>query len=77
MREFNVNDYVHVRLSERGRSAHYNHYANHGCDAPPIKEDENGWSKWQLWVLFEVFGEHIYNGAEPPFETTIRIEENQ
>lgn len=36
-------------------------------------EDENGFSQWQMWRLFETFGEHIFLGCEPPFETEIEI----
>ena len=34
-------------------------------------EDASGWSEWQLWEFMNYFGEIIYMGPPPPFETTI------
>jgi hypothetical protein len=39
-----------------------------------IREAEDGWSKLILWDLMSEFGQHIYMGCIPPFETTIRID---
>lgn len=83
MFEFNVNDNVYVKLTERGRKHHKKiHdeliktfpqvYVSLGKYNPP-EEDKDGWSRWQLWVLMETFGEIMHIGFDPPFETTIRI----
>lgn len=51
----NINDYVWVKLTPAAnniigeRTFMYNNAGN-------------GWSQWQLWVLMQVFGEHIYMG---------------
>ena len=78
--EFNINEYVEVKLTKRGREIH-----RKNCDGlfasmenppkyTPPKEDDDGWSKWQMWSLMQDFGASIYMGAtEQPFETTIRI----
>ncbi|NQT04172.1 MAG: hypothetical protein HQ580_19255 [Planctomycetes bacterium] len=81
MFEFNVNNYVHVRLTESGKKELRRQYdelkrefpqVKHGHHSP--KEDENGWSKWQLHVLMNRLGNIMNCGMNPPFETTIKIE---
>ena len=79
MTEFNINDTVMVRLTEYGkekhRESHEKFYKELGMNveytAP--KEDEDGWSKWQLWDLMSEFGKYISLGGRVPFETTIRL----
>ncbi len=63
---FNVNDYVYVRLTTTGR----NILKEKNITA---EEDEDGWSKWQLWTLMNTFGENVFNGCSLPFETKIRL----
>lgn len=41
----------------------------------PIKEDAHGWSTWQLWVLMQTFGPHIYMSATPCFLGDIEVVE--
>lgn len=66
--EFNVNNYVWVRLNDYGRELYYQKpYTS------PIRE-RDGWSKWQAWDLMQTFGPHIWLGGQVPFETTIRVE---
>lgn len=83
--EFNMNDYVFVRLNDHGRAilrekqseilrAHpemKDGSAFSGDAVPP--EDEDGWSRWQMWRLMGTFGQHIYLGCDPPFEIVIRL----
>ena len=67
---FNINHEVLVRLTDKGRKI----VAEDPDGAYPYTEDENGWSKWQLWVLMQVFGQHCWNGVkELPFETEIKV----
>jgi len=40
----------------------------------PMKEDKDGWSKWQLWELMTLLGHKCLNGGEVPFLTSIRID---
>ncbi len=70
---FNVNEYVKVRLTDRGREILRQRRTALGLDALEIREDD-GWSQWQLWELMSIFGPHIYLGTYPlPFETDIEI----
>lgn len=79
---FNVNDYVQVRLTDRGRVCLRENYdklnAAYGGKLPfnhtPPKEDKDGWSRWQAWSLMQDLGPHISMGMKPPFEMTIRVE---
>lgn len=80
--EFNINQYVRVRLTETGHKIHkedydriYRNYKKNPYPYNPPKEDEDGWSRWQLWTLMELFGSSIHIGInEAPFETNIIFE---
>lgn len=57
----NINNYAWVRLTDYGFSC---------LPADELKflvNDENGWSRFQLWVLMSIFGPHLYNGCEQLF----------
>lgn len=81
MIEFNINDYVSVRLTRHGRQCLERSYAllnadkaakaRHLPDFTLPKEDAEGWSKWQMHDLMAQLGPHIC--ANIPFETTIRL----
>jgi hypothetical protein len=79
---FNINDYVQVRLTDRGRACLRENYdklnAAYGGKLTfkhtPPKEDKDGWSRWQAWSLMQDLGPHISMGMNPPFEPTIRVE---
>ena len=81
--DFNLNEYVKVQLTDHGRAIHKKWFEDVWTDtkfslAPAIKyspptEDENGWSKWQLWHLMEIFGKHIGMGKPNVFRLTIKI----
>ena len=84
--KFNINNNALVQLTDRGRKLHredhysFWHAARPGVEAPeyrPPKEDENGWSRWQLWELMQAFGPHISVGSHPPIATEIVIEEDR
>ena len=78
---FNLNDYVMVRLNDKGKKIlkeqHDKLYARLPVEAlrkyRPPKEDENGYSKWQLWTLMNELGHACFIGFDPPFETEIII----
>ena len=81
--EFNINEKVRVKLTDHGRAVHADDHAAFWantrlplkkCPAyTPPKEDAEGWSEWQLWILMEAFGPHIHMGFPNCFETTIEI----
>jgi hypothetical protein len=79
--ELNINDWVSVKLNDIGRDRHradFDRWTANLQRKPEYrapKEDAEGWSKWQLWHLMEIFGPLINLGAIPPFETTIRVKE--
>lgn len=82
MIEFNINEYVMVKLTDHGRSvlreqaeAFRREFPSVKTGYTPPKEDADGWSKWQLWTLIEAFGSEVHMGCKVPFETTIRIVE--
>jgi len=77
----NINDHVRVKLTDAGRAVHKaNHErlfatANFKIDYVAPKEDENGWSTWQMWKLMGEFGAYMTQGnMHLPFETDILIE---
>lgn len=82
MKELNINEAVHVRLTDRGRAVLTRYYedleARIKTKVPLTRGDDfatdaDGWSRWQLWRLMQVFGSHTQMGCDPCFETTIRI----
>jgi hypothetical protein len=75
LKSFNINDYVYVRLNDTGRKIYGDYWAKYSCEPIPLIEEDNGYSKWQLWDLMNVFGEHIFNGCRMPFDCNILIQE--
>ena len=79
--EFNVNQYVMVKLTSRGRALLKERYDDlmSQYDEPLYEfklpeENDAGWSRWQLWHLMASLGKHCFMGPVPPFETTIMME---
>ncbi len=72
---FNMNDYVRVKLTDKGREIHKKTWTSlvPRMKYNPPKEDKDGWSEWQLWVLMQEFGAHIAMGIESPLESNIEI----
>lgn len=77
--KFNINHNIKVRLTDLGRAIHEKQHdtvlGNMRYKYPynPPKEDENGWSKWQLWDFMATFGPYMGNGCDMPAETEIEI----
>lgn len=82
--KININDMVKVKLTDFGKEIwyHQNDKINKWAETYGSKirlepvipvVDKDGWMTEQLWVLMNVFGEHIYNGSKLCFETTIEI----
>ena len=79
MKEFNINHYVHIRLTEKGRQILRDkheelraYFPNEEYQERP--EDKDGWSKWQLHDVMRTFGGCMYAHSDVPFETTIKLE---
>jgi len=78
--EFNINETVRVKLTPRGRKVHrqdhinfWSQFPGKKCEYRPPVEDEEGWSRWQLWCLMKEFGPHVDMGMDLCFETVIDI----
>ncbi len=76
--KYNLDDYVGVKLTKRGREIYKEFYDNLVKDMSddakkrilnyePLKDDE-GYLKLQLWELMNIFGRNLITGAETPFE---------
>ena len=79
--DFNINDYVLVKLTVAGRWLHRKRHDELRREYPslpkyvPPKADADGYTKWQLWELMQVFGPGMSLVRDPPFEMVIRIPE--
>ena len=81
---FNINDYVKVKLTEKGKYIYYHHFDDMNADilksgGEPLNPaeliyDEDGYVEFQMWHIMQIFGKHLFNGCVIPFEPTIKIE---
>lgn len=77
--KFNLNESVKVRLNDHGkailRKQHEQTFKGMEKDFPyqAPKEDGDGYSQWQLWVLMKTFGPHLGNGCRAPFDLDIEL----
>lgn len=76
MKQFNINDIIKVKLTEHGRNMHAQNYKkylgenfNKKYYLPAI--DKEGFTKYQLWEFMNIFGEHMFNGAEQVIENNL------
>lgn len=73
----NINDWVWVRLTARGRdidrAAHERLRAVAPSIGPYTSDEKGGWSRWQLYRLMYAFGEDCCIGADLPFEAEISL----
>lgn len=59
--QFNVNNYVHVKLTPKGYAQFLNFHLALGVKIPPSVTPD-GDLKIQLWELMQIFGKEIYSG---------------
>lgn len=81
--DFNINDYVKVKLTQKGKYLYAHQYdemnkhilKSGGTPLTPIElqYDSDGYTEFQLWHLMGIFGEHLFNGCDVPFETIIKF----
>lgn len=77
----NVNDTVYVKLTELGKKELQRQHDDLHDQFPMLtkrdfmhrKEDDEGWSEWQLWDLMGSLGHKCIHGCSVPFETTIEF----
>jgi len=80
MTDFNINQKVRVKLTDYGhellREDHESFWKSLGktTEYRAPKEDEDGWSTWQLWYLMSKLGKYIYMGNHNVIETDIQFE---
>jgi len=79
MKEFNINEYVWVKLTEHGHEIlrkEAEKYRQYSWFKPytPAPTDEDGFTKFQAWHLMQQFGPHISLGFDPPFSPAIKIQ---
>lgn len=67
MKEFNINDEIKVKLTEKGSRAMYNYYICRGCITSKLP-DENGYTRFQLWEFMSIFGQYMHIGNNDMFE---------
>ena len=79
MKKFNINEYVKVKLNESGitelKRQHEELKARgYKGDFMIPEVDINGYTKYQLHNLMNIFGHLTFNGFECPFEIEILID---
>ena len=62
----NLNEPIKVKLTDWGKEIYYHQYDRTNqiagrkiCKPKFPKEDENGYTEFQLWCFIELYGEHI------------------
>lgn len=65
MKKFNLNDVVKVKLTDYGKDIYYHRFdrlIKSGINIKPRfpKEDEDGFSTFQLWCFIELYGPHMH-----------------
>ena len=78
---FNINEFIKVKLTQKGKLIYLEHqiemqkrFNRDGIkiEVPlNIEVDTEGFSSFQLWRFMEIFGSHMYCGAEPAIEECI------
>ena len=78
---FNINECIKVKLTQKGKLIYLEHqieiqkrFNRDGIkiDVPlNVEVDNEGFSSFQLWRFMEIFGSHMYCGAEPVIEGPI------
>ena len=78
--EFNVNNYVKVKLNEAGLNELKRQHYELSKVIPNLREfrvpktDQDGYSKWQLHSLMNTFGHMMTLSNEVAFDAVIKIE---
>ena len=75
----NLNDYVFVKLKEKGYQRLVDYDKKYGCshDIDYFKEraDADGYTRFQLWNFMQIFGKDMYLGNNDiGFDINIKIE---
>ena len=65
--KFNINHDVLIKLTSYGRKILLDKNEKY-------IEDNDGWSKWQLWDLMNIFGPYMKMRCNNPFDLSIKFE---
>lgn len=72
--EFNVNDFVYVKLTTQGRYAWKQYHEEFGIQGAKLPEpDADGYTMFQGHELMNIFGPYMVMGRTPVFETTMLV----
>lgn len=74
-RDVNLNEYIKVKLTDKGKEIYRNYY--HDIDdkyVPTLNTDEDGYCKFQLWYFMRIFGEHFYMDCDLPCKPSVKIQ---
>lgn len=72
LQPFNANDYVWVGLTLLGVQIAQRYWAPY--DYVSSNTDDRGCTRFQLWQLMAIFGEHMGNGRPNPFDMSVEFE---
>lgn len=82
--KFNINNYVKVKLTDKGKDIYFHrhdeinaHYKKKVIKPSYPKADDDGYTKFQLWNLMEIYGKYCTLGSELPFDSEIIFEEKE
>ena len=76
-KEFNLNDYIKVKLNDKGKDIYYHQY-DAWIDKTDLKReypkiDENGYTEFQAHEFIKLYEKHMKIGFDLPFEMNILI----
>ena len=77
--KININEFVRVKLTDHGKDIYEHHnddlmkkvesdYVKEALKPIPLSYDDEGYTDFQLWNFMNIFGRHMFNGAEPVIE---------
>ena len=78
MTKFNMNDCIHIKLTDYGRDLIIKNYGYpYFKTCVESNKTDQGYYRLQLWKVMSYFGERLYNGCKLPFEMTIYFEKDE
>lgn len=79
MQDFNINEYIWVKLNECGIKELERQYTELKESMPLLPKytppviDSDGYTKFQGWNLMNTFGHMMRPTMEPPFDTNVKF----
>ena len=82
-KKFNINEYVWVKLTPAGEEIYLRSLMTHPPKTREVRmrmslgfanRDVDGYIRFQLWQFMQLFGAHLWNGCDPPFDSSIKID---